>query len=92
MATGTGPNSLSPSNVQWEALCRNVKEQLLEEMGEESWYLIIVSSCLCLEYCFVAAWPGYVGGKVDVSFWAIGMRSGYDGSRRWLYCHAVRTH
>ena len=32
-----------PGKEQWGELCREVKAQLLEEMGEESWYLIIVS-------------------------------------------------
>ena len=32
----------SPTKEQWDELCRDVKEQLLEEVGPESWYLIIV--------------------------------------------------
>ncbi len=48
MATQTDATPSSPSKEQWEDLCRDVKAQLLEEMGEESWYLIIVSACLCL--------------------------------------------
>lgn len=41
MATsGTSPD---PTREQWAELCREVQGSLLEEMGEESWYLIIVS-------------------------------------------------
>ncbi|KAJ9609632.1 hypothetical protein H2200_005960 [Cladophialophora chaetospira] len=43
MATGTELASTSPTKEQWDDLCREVKAQLLEEMGEESWYLIIAT-------------------------------------------------
>ncbi|KIW91561.1 uncharacterized protein Z519_07528 [Cladophialophora bantiana CBS 173.52] len=35
--------SASPTKGQWEDLCKDVKESLLEEMGVESWYIIIAT-------------------------------------------------
>ena len=43
----------SPTKEQWEDLCRDVKASLLEEVGTESWYLLIVS----LDYL----WPLHRG-------------------------------
>ena len=33
----------TPTKEHWDELCSNVKGALLEEMGDETWYLIIVS-------------------------------------------------
>ncbi|OAG41251.1 hypothetical protein AYO21_04631 [Fonsecaea monophora] len=33
----------SPTKEQWDELCRDVKESLLEEVGDESWYIIIAT-------------------------------------------------
>jgi hypothetical protein len=40
----SGGIPIPPTKEQWDELSRDVKAQLLDEMGEESWYLIIVSS------------------------------------------------
>lgn len=42
MASATqGPPT--PTQEQWTELCQSVKGTLLEELGGESWYLVIVS-------------------------------------------------
>ncbi|KAK5037495.1 hypothetical protein LTR13_004652 [Exophiala sideris] len=41
MATNTPSDT--PTKAQWDALCRDVKSNLLEEVGEETWYLIIAT-------------------------------------------------
>ncbi|KIY00830.1 uncharacterized protein Z520_03496 [Fonsecaea multimorphosa CBS 102226] len=44
MSTTNGVSTpASPTNEQWEELCKDVKESLLEEMGQESWYIIIAT-------------------------------------------------
>ena len=58
---GTNLRSPPPAKEQWDDLCREVKSQLLEEMGDESWYLIIVSQQLfwqsLLASCLPLAFP-----------------------------------
>lgn len=36
-------DSTSPTKEQWDELCGTVKGALMKEMGDETWYLIIVS-------------------------------------------------
>jgi hypothetical protein len=44
MATAAATASaIAPTREHWDQLCRDVKSNLLPEMGDESWYLIIVS-------------------------------------------------
>jgi hypothetical protein len=38
----------TPTNEEWAQLCQSVKESLMDEVGTESWYLIIVSPCLLI--------------------------------------------
>lgn len=42
MASGTQSPG-SATKEQWADLCQSVKGALLEELGDESWYLVIVS-------------------------------------------------
>ncbi|KIW32546.1 uncharacterized protein PV07_04077 [Cladophialophora immunda] len=44
MSTSNGDSATSsPTQEEWEELCRDVKESLLEEVGDESWYIIIAT-------------------------------------------------
>ncbi len=54
MATAAAGTS-TPTKEHWDQLCRDVKSNLLAEMGEESWYLIIVSSLLAFSACSIPA-------------------------------------
>ncbi|OAP60243.1 hypothetical protein AYL99_05245 [Fonsecaea erecta] len=42
-ATNGDSTPASPTKEQWDELYKDVKESLLEEMGEESWYIIIAT-------------------------------------------------
>ncbi|KAK5458449.1 hypothetical protein LTS15_004531 [Exophiala xenobiotica] len=45
MATATASASaIAPTREHWDQLCRDVKSNLLPEMGDESWYLIIATA------------------------------------------------
>jgi len=49
MASGTqSPSDSLPTTEQWAELSREVKSELAEEMGDESWYLLIVSQFLAV--------------------------------------------
>jgi hypothetical protein len=59
--SGAIPTPPPPTKEQWDELSRDVKAQLLDEMGEESWYLIIVSSIR--PYC-VNGWSRLSSGSI----------------------------
>lgn len=56
MATLEQPNP--PTKEQWDQLCQDVKSNLMQEMGSDTWYLIIVSGTyvhlgrfFCFAFC-----------------------------------------
>lgn len=57
----TTTTTTAPTREQWDQLCQDVKAALVKpEMGEESWYLIIVSGFLFL-FLFLAFRSFYSG-------------------------------
>ena len=62
--TSVNGTSDSPAKEQWDELCQDVKDNLLREMGTESWYLLIVGFCrffsLFGHRCFFSLRPSEV--------------------------------